>query len=388
VGRILIVGGYGAFGARAAERLAREPGHDIIIAGRSLPSARAQAAKLAPAAEASITAAALDAARVTAQELRALAPSVVINASGPFQAQDYHLARTCIAAGCHYVDLADARSFVTGITQLDAEARAANVSVVSGASSVPGVSSAAVRHMAGNFAHLDEVHIGISPGNSFDPGIATVASIIGAAGKPIQAWTDGRWTTLYAWHGLRRHVFPDIGARWMSNVDVPDLELLPQHYPELRTARFGAGLEVSVFHLGLWAAAGLVRAGLVRDLSRLARPMLAAKRRLSMLGTDTGGMFVRAVGRDEQGASRASTWTLIARRGDGPYVPAMASVILAKRLLAGEGPPPGAAPCFGLLSLADFEAEVADLDITCALERDSTDGNSGARTYITPGQTP
>jgi hypothetical protein len=99
--------------------------------------------------------------------------------------------------------------------------------------------------------------------------------------------------------------------------------------------------------------------------------MLAAKRRLSMLGTDTGGMFVRVVGRDEQGARGASTWTLVARGGDGPYVPAMASVILAKRLVAGEGPPPGATPCFGLFPLADFEAEVADLDITCMLEREA-----------------
>ncbi len=154
----------------------------------------------------------------------------------------------------------------------------------------------------------------------------------------------------------------------MSNVDVPDLELLPRHYPELRTARFSAGLEVGIFHLGLWAASGLVRTGLVRDLAPLARPMLALKRRMSALGSDTGGMFVRVAGRDSQGAPRAATWTLIARSGDGPYVPALASVILAKRLVAGEGPAPGAAACFGLFPLADFEAEVADLDITCTLE--------------------
>ena len=121
----------------------------------------------------------------TAADVQALAAAVLINASGPFQQQDYRLARACIAAGCHYIDLADARAFVTGINALDAEARAANVSVVSGASSVPGLSSAAVRHMSQDMQQLDEVEIGISPGNSFDPGLATAASIIGQAGQAV-----------------------------------------------------------------------------------------------------------------------------------------------------------------------------------------------------------
>ena len=145
--RILIVGGYGAFGARVAERLAREKSFDILIAGRSADRAREHAATLARSARAHVAHAVLDATSATAADLQALAPAVLINASGPFQGQDYRLARACIAAGCHYIDLADARAFVTGIGRLDAEARAANVSVVSGASSVPGLSSAAVRHM-------------------------------------------------------------------------------------------------------------------------------------------------------------------------------------------------------------------------------------------------
>jgi hypothetical protein len=91
-------------------------------------------------------------------------------------------------------------------------------------------------------------------------------------------------------------------------------------------------------------------------------------RRLSFLGTDSGGMFVRVAGRNDQGARSTRSWHLIARRGHGPYVPAIASVILAKRLIAGAGPRAGAMSCFGLFTPADFEAEVADLDITCSLD--------------------
>jgi Saccharopine dehydrogenase NADP binding domain len=368
VTRILIVGGYGAFGARAAERLAREPGFEIIIAGRSSDKAAACAATLARGARASVTHARLDATTASAEMIRALGPRVVINASGPFQAQDYGLARAAIDAGSHYVDLADARAFVTGITALDAQAKHAGVAVISGASSVPGLSSAVVQEFARAFDRLDTVEIGISPGNSFDPGVATAASIVSQAGKPHTELRGGERQTVYGWQGLHRHRFPDIGARWMGNVDVPDLDLLPARYPALQTVRFSAGLEVGLFHLGLWSLSWLVRAGLVRNLGALAAPLLRTKQTLRFLGSDRGGMFVTLRGRDRNGAPKELFWHLIARSGDGPYVPAIASVILAKRLAAGQGPAPGAQPCFGLFEISEFKSEVADLDITLTAE--------------------
>lgn len=369
--RILVIGGYGAFGASVSERLSREPNLEVIIAGRSEDAARAYAGELSRTARAPVSPAVLDAATVRAEDIGALGARVLINASGPFQAQSYALARACIEARCHYVDLADARAFVTGITELNGEACAAGVSVISGASSVPGLSSAVVTTYASEFHTLAAVDIGISPGNRFDPGVATVASILGAVGKPHAVLTRGRWRTVYGWQGLHRHRFPGIGTRFMSNVEVPDLDLLPQRFPSLRSVRFSAGVEVSAFHLGLWAVAGLRRAGLVRNPARLARPLLGAKRKLRFLGSDTGGMFVKLSGRDAKGEPWSIEWTLIARSDDGPYVPAIASVILAKRLVAGTGPGPGpgAQPCFGLFALADFEAEVSDLDITFHLER-------------------
>jgi saccharopine dehydrogenase-like NADP-dependent oxidoreductase len=368
VGRILIVGGYGAFGARAAERLARESALDIIIAGRSADKAATRAELLARSAKARIAHAPIDARTARVDQILALGARVLINASGPFQSQDYGLAHACIAAGCHYIDLADAREFVAGIGTLDAEARAAGVAVVSGASSVPGLSSAVVEEFAGAFGRLDAVEIGISPGNSFDPGVATAASILSQAGRPFDGLSNGRRRTAHGWQGLSRHRFPGIGARLMSEVPVPDLDLLPKCHPTLQTVRFTAGLEVGLFHLGLWSLSWLVRAGFMRDLGLLAGPLLRAKRTLRFLGTDAGGMFVALSGCDHEGAPKALAWHLIARSGHGPYVPAIASVILAKRLVAGSGPAPGARPCLAMFTLSDFEAEVADLDIACVTE--------------------
>jgi hypothetical protein len=155
----------------------------------------------------------------------------------------------------------------------------------------------------------------------------------------------------------------------MSNVEVPDLDLLPAHFPALRSARFRAGLEVAPFHLGLWALSWLVRAGLVRDLGARSGPLLRLKRTLRSLGSDRGGMLVTMAGCGNDGRPMALAWHLVARSGHGPYVPAIPAVILAKRLAAGSGPTAGARPCFGLFSLREVEAEVADLDITCSVQQ-------------------
>ena len=80
--RVLIAGGYGAFGARAAERLSRIPDLDLIIAGRDL--ARAEAAARAFRGQRPVTGAAIDTATATGADLHRLGCAIVLNASGPF----------------------------------------------------------------------------------------------------------------------------------------------------------------------------------------------------------------------------------------------------------------------------------------------------------------
>ena len=71
--RVLVLGGYGAFGGLAAERLARVAGIEVIVAGRSGAKAESFAARLAGQVKARISAARLDARDIGAAALRAIA---------------------------------------------------------------------------------------------------------------------------------------------------------------------------------------------------------------------------------------------------------------------------------------------------------------------------
>lgn len=364
---VLLLGGYGAFGGRIAERLAREPSLRLIIAGRSLERARSFATSLPPAtARATVTPAALDASQITERELGELRVDVLINASGPYQWQDYRLARACIAARAHYIDLADARAFVVGIGTLDAEARRAGVLVVSGASTVPAVSAAVTDELAPQFASLTSVSIVIAPGNSFDPGLATTQSILSTLGRPFAA-AAGSGSAVHGWQNLRRRTIPGLGRRWLGACDAPDLDLLPRRYPGLADVQVFAALEVGAFHLGLWGLSWLVRGSLIDKPERLAAPLLGLKRAFRFLGSDVGGMTVTLEGTDAHGGPKRMDWRVIARRGQGPYIPATPAVILAKRLLGGTLTVRGAMPCLGLFTLDEFLGEVADLDMTAGI---------------------
>jgi hypothetical protein len=371
--RILVIGGYGAFGACVTRRLAREQDLEVIIAGRDKARAEAEVLRLRHTARAGLGVAVLDVMRIGADALRDLSPSVVVNASGPFQSQNYELAKAAIGAGCHYVDLADDRAFVTGIGALDAAAREARVLVASGASSVPGLSSAVVSAYAPEFSELSRIDIGISPGNSFEPGPATVASILGGLGKPFGALVGGKMRTVYGWQGLRRHAFPSLGRRWMGHVSVPDLDLFPARYPSLQTVTFQAGLEVPLFHLALWGLSWSARAGLLQAPEGLARGLRVVKRAFSALGSDRGGMFVIITGRGRDGQMLRIAWHLIAGSGHGALVPAIPCTIVARRLARGQETSRGAAACFGLMTLEDFRGEIADLDITITTETAEAD---------------
>lgn len=367
--KVLILGGYGNFGKRIAENLSAMQNVTLFIAGRNADKADALCCRLRDAgAVADLVPTVLDIdAPDFAQQLLTLCPNVVIHTGGPFQGQDYRVPNACIAAGSHYIDLADGRRFVCDITELDSFAREKNVLVVSGASSVPGLSSAVIDQYYPEFSSLDSIDFAIAPGNQAERGYATVDAILSYTGHAFPTWVEGQWQQRYGWGNSRVLDFGSvIGRRPTANVDIPDLELFPARYSEVKTVLFQAGLELPILHYGMASMAWLARKKWVKNWANYTRPIMRASRWFERLGTDIGGMRIVMSGTDRDGQSLSIEWRLTATDGIGPYIPTLSAIILAKKLLSDIDalPQRGAMPCLGLFTVADFDDEALPLGIT------------------------
>lgn len=349
--RVVIMGATGVFGSRIARRLAHDPRFELWLAARrSAPLAELSAQIDDPSVRTVLLDVDEDA---FPQKLAACQPQLVVHAAGPFQGQDYRVAEASLACGSDYIDLADGRSFVTGFDQLDARARRAGRLLVTGASSVPALSAAAVDALLPRFARLDAIEHAINPGNRTPRGEATVASILSYCGRPIRVWRDGRWGELHGWMDSRLQTFP-FGRRRVGACDIPDLALFPARYPQVRSVVFRAGLELSLLQWATWGMAVLVRLGIVHDLARHAPALRRLSERFLRFGSDVGGMAVELRGEDHDGKPLHLRWWLDAAAGDGPQVPVTPAVVLAQQLADGAVAARGAMPCMGLLSLAQI----------------------------------
>lgn len=346
--RILIIGGYGGFGARLSRRLVAA-GHHVIVAGRSAEKGAAFCAGLANAEPV-----VADRTRGIGLVMARLRPDLVIDAAGPFQSGGYIVPEACIAMRIPYLDLADARDFVSGIGALDTSAREAGVPIIAGASSVPALSGAVARHLAAGLEHIDAVEIAISASNRSSAGVSVAKAILSYVGRPIRLWRGRRWAAGFGWQEMRRADFlladgQGITGRLVALADVPDLDLMPAALPGRPAVTFRAGTELSFQMIALWLASWPVRWGWMRSLTRNAAWLLPLYRMTLGLGGARSAMRVEV-----KGDGRARCWTLVADNGEGLEVPTMAAALLADRVLAGSMAP-GAYDAAGLLDLADFE---------------------------------
>jgi hypothetical protein len=357
--KVLIVGGYGVFGGRLARLLAGEGRLQLVICGRSLEKAR------------DFCAANLEGARCEARrfdregdvgaQLRMLAPDIVVDASGPFQAygaDPYRLVRAAIEAGVSYLDLADGADFVDGVAAFDDAAKAAGVFVLSGVSSFPVLTAAVVRALASDLDEVEAVEGGIAPSPYAGVGENVIRAIAAYSGRPVKLRRGGRDGQGYGMAESRRYVIRPPGhlplpSLRFSLVDVPDLRVLPKLWPGLAEVWMGAGPVPESLHRMLNGLALLVRWRLLPSL----RPWGGVfHKAINILrwGEHRGGMYVEVKGR-RGGAPVTRSWHMIAEGDDGPLIPSMAAEALVRRTLAGRPPEIGARAAAAELELADYE---------------------------------
>lgn len=373
--KILILGGYGVFGGRLAQLLSDVPELTILIGGRDQEKANCFCAKGGGAAR--FVPIRVDRRAVTAC-LESERPDLVVDASGPFQdygADRYAVIEACLSAKIDYLDFADAADFVFGVSQFDARARQAGIFVLSGFSSFPVLTAAVLREMAKTIS-IQKVEGGIAPSPFAGVGLNVIRAVIGYAGGPVKLRRSGAPDSGTGIAETTRYTVAVPGRLPLRNilfslVDVPDLQVIPPEYPELTDIWMGAGPVPEPLHRLLIL--------LARARALLKLPSLAPLAKLCYLvlnrmkyGEHRGGMYVRVSGRSN-GHEAQRSWHLLAEGDDGPFIPSMAIEALARKMLAGVRPEPGARPATRALELADYESLFAGRSIYSGFRDDGPD---------------
>jgi hypothetical protein len=357
--KVMVIGGYGNFGSIVCQHLAAIPGIELVISGRDARKLSAKVDALKTRFGQPCEGWCGDAMGAGFKSaLEALGVQLVIHTGGPFQGQSYAVAEACIEAGVNYCDLADCRTFVNGIQMLDAQARSAGVSILSGCSSVPTLSSAIIDQHRARFKRIDVIEHGISSSAKM-PGLSTIAGVLAYAGKPIKQLKNGQVHEVLGWQDLTLRKMPPMGTRVLANVDVPDMDIFASRYGA-HTLRFRAGAGLKLGGVANCLLAQAVRIGLIRDHAPWAARLHRVGCWFEGFGDGKSAMYidVKGLGLDEKPLSL--TVQLTAFNDKGPEIPSCAAVALAMKMHQGYVPEPGARPCVGEISVDEYLAAIND----------------------------
>jgi Saccharopine dehydrogenase NADP binding domain len=325
--KTLVLGGYGNFGARICRALSDEPSIEVIIGGRDVKQAKA----LADVIGGSAKGIAIDHTAVDFSDtLKQLGIELLIHTAGPFQQQDYQVAKAAAKAGAHYIDLADGRRFVCDFSnKLDEIFNAAGCIAISGASTVPALSSAVVDQLCK----------------------------LSYCGESLQVWNAGAWQSLLGWASPQPVQFKRLQPRRGALCDIPDLELFPKYYSVTQQVMFRAAVEVGIAQSAFAVIAKLRALGILPNPSRFASLLNFTAPALDFLGSSLGGMFVRVSGMNSDSEFVKRAWHIAADHDHGPEIPCMAAILLARKIAAKQLLSTGAFACLSMLELKDFEIE-------------------------------
>ncbi|UNM96962.1 saccharopine dehydrogenase NADP-binding domain-containing protein [Ignatzschineria rhizosphaerae] len=360
---IMVLGGYGNFGELISSALSpkTDPLNQnikLIIAGRNGQKAKILAETL-DCNYCEVDVAKDDLAAIFLQH----GVNLVISTVGPFQGQSYHIAQSALQANTHYIDLADSREFVAGISSLDNEAKAQQCFICAGASTVPGLSSAVINHHLSRFSALESIEICLSASEKV-PGISTLSAVLSYAGETFTMLKNKQQTPVYGLQDLEHRKFYHLPKkRWVSNCNVPDLEIFPHNYPSLKNLSFKAGVGISLVQFSASFVAFLRRFKLFPHPVKYAGAFYKLAQKFERFGDGLSVMQVRLIGKDHLEKPLKINWEIIGYDNEGPNIPCFASIILARKLANNQLQDRGAFSSTNLITLEEYLAELKRLNI-------------------------
>lgn len=272
--KVLLLGGTGDMGRRAAVELARFPEVSCItVAGRDGTRAAAVAAKVGATARGLA---------VDARDRRALVAAmgdhdVVAGALGPFYLYEVPVAEAAIEAGVPYVSICDDSDGAQAVLELDEAARARGVTILTGAGWTPGLTNVLVCRGVRLLDTAREAHIAWAASVTDSEGFAVILHTLHMLTGHVPTFVNGRAQTVLAGSGRRVVDFPPpMGRVAVFHVGHPEPVTLPRFLPQLQTVTLRGGLAERTLQ---GVATLLVRLGLTRTpaarerLARLLRPV-------------------------------------------------------------------------------------------------------------------
>ncbi|QZP30939.1 saccharopine dehydrogenase NADP-binding domain-containing protein [Pseudomonas sp. DR48] len=359
--RVMVIGGYGNFGSIICRHLIAMPGVELVISGRDPHKLQRTVNELKSRSGIVCEGWCGDAMGTEFKSvLSKMNIQLLIHTGGPFQGQSYAVAESCIDAGVNYCDLADCRTFVSGIGVLDARAKQAGVAILSGCSSVPTLSAAIIDQQRYRFTRIDSIEHGISSSAKM-PGLSTVEGVLAYAGKPIKQLKHGQVHEVLGWQDLTLRKMQHLGTRMLANVDVPDIDIFASRYGA-HTLSFKAGAGLKLGGVANYLLAQAMRKGLVRDHAPWAARLHRWGLWFERFGDGKSAMYIDVQGLGVEGTPLSMTAQLTALNDKGPEIPSCAAVALAAKIAQGYSPESGARACVGEITVDEYMAAINDPD--------------------------
>jgi short subunit dehydrogenase-like uncharacterized protein len=200
---------------------------------------------------------------------------VVLHAAGPFAHTALPMARACLRAGTHYLDLAGEAPPIAALADLDAEARERGVMLMPGVGFDVVPSDGLAAHVARRLPGATRLEVGIDAVGFLTPGSAK--AFLEYAGSPVRVRRNGVLEcvppgTLEREFDYGRGVHPSAAMSWGDTVTayyttaIPNVTTYFLATPPLRAALaasrlFGRALSSRVSQAGLGAWADMLPAG-------------------------------------------------------------------------------------------------------------------------------